>query len=675
MKKKKNVRLAVFLPICVLTLYLPMGEEAQAQLRRNGRHGRSTTSYRYQKAVYQETAKARTFDNAEEFVAHLTEACAKLKNAFRTPSRSDELAARQKLLDAANALEATLRRKPDREAANALRERLALGKLIVALQRQEGPDANVLGETFRIFLGNPGDFDGIDFDTFHAVRDAFRRLYRVHSARPDHAAAQFQKVCDEFPGKIKAYLDSAAAPEARDISEVLVWFDDLGHTFLPEAKDILALVRANLQQKNLCGSACAALVAAGFERTFDEDFDINDTVAGTRIQGRGHVNGCAFAELVPNNHFAQIRINLETQLHSDTVGRNGPVTIWTATEGTIQAAKSLLVGSSDVKLTPSSAKARLQSRTTGLRIDGCRVVQCIAKKQIAEKQPQAQAEARRRAEKRIRDRFDDEVVPRIDDVNVRFRDLLQKPLREINLLPKVWDFATTETALLTSLVLSDTFLPTTFSAAASEKPNSDLWVRIHQSAIANYGQRALAGKQFTQQELVDLILKQTGEIPEAARRDIDQGPWKIKFTDNAPLGVVFKDDTIRVTITINEYTSYEKKEGENPVYTAADIKPNASFSRTEDVDILIVFKIKRDDGKITLVLDEESPKASARKRAGGALTAITSVINSRLKKAELQKEFEMKPIALKNEWEGHTLTSDHAATPDNGWLDLGWKFD
>lgn len=598
----------------------------------------------------------------ETLKVELTAACAVTKEEFRQPTDSDIRLAQRRLLTATRHLDQVMRRNTNREDARIWRQRTNLDALLATLQGREGPDEEVLGTAFRCF-SEP--WEGFQQPVFEGVHKELRRLMRLYQVRNETAANYFLRLCDELPQYLEDYRNGEMPFEAERIAAALVWFDDLAAGPVPKAKQVVDLLcDRGMVRKNLYLDVGSAFITFPFARTIDEDFDINDTISGTRMTGRGSVSGSVAAELVPNERSAQIRLYVDSQMQSDTIGRNGPVTIGTATEGTISASKSLLIDKTVIRTTPTTAKAALRNRTTSLRINGGNIVRCIAQKQIEQRRPQAQAEARRRAERRLADRIDDELAPRLEEMNERFQTRLREPLQNVGLLPKCWDFSTTVESLATSLVLIAPFHQTTASEPAFNDPGCDLWLRVHQSAAGNFGQAALAGRSFRQKDVVDNLTEWFGETPEALKRDETKGPWEALLSARAPLTVVFKDDKIRITLTVNKFFEYAE-DGT----TVAN-----SYERAEELDVTVVYAVKRSDGKITLEMEGEPTSfPRGQDRAAAAIKAATVVIDRRLK--EIPAKIEFDPIELKGEWQGHTLTVNHMEIDENGWLSVGWRFD
>ena len=103
-----------------------------------------------------------------------------------------------------------------------------------------------------------------------------------HPATSEDLDSQLERLA----ASLDAFADERSSDEQRTIGQVLEWLDRHG-----QAPHLVAEVRQRLSQPNLYVHLSDKLVAAGSDRTINDDENIQDVILGTSINGQGHTVG------------------------------------------------------------------------------------------------------------------------------------------------------------------------------------------------------------------------------------------------------------------------------------------------------------------------------------------------------------------------------------------------
>ena len=76
----------------------------------------------------------------------------------------------------------------------------------------------------------------------------------------------------------------------------------------------------------------------------------------------------------------------------------------------------------------------------------------------------------------------------------------------------------------------------------------DLAVRVHESLVSNLSRALLGGVRLTDEQLAEILLERTGEVPAGLEIMPDKSKWAITFSPVDPVSAVFADNTIRFAV-------------------------------------------------------------------------------------------------------------------------------
>ena len=596
-----------------------------------------------------------------QFLSKLTELCEKAKSDVSVPGDKELALGKARLLQATNELIRTIDRDPNRRAAMLWKERLDLDALKAGLTDPKPLEYAFVEKAWKNFNA---DESGTNWTVFDTVRTELQRYLVLHTVV---AAKDFETnlplVCANLIRSTEKYLKTADVQDAAAISDVLDWFDALT-PYQTNLDEIVRLVRRQFSSINVQIQVALPFIAAGFRESFDETFGIAEQISGTTIRGTGHVSGSSDLTFVPRNDLVELKLQVNAAMESKTTGTQSPVTVNTETSGTLTGTKSILFSSDAVGTLPTVTKGALVSKTTGLRINGGAIVQSVARQQIAERRPAAEAEARRRAERRLSDRVDRQVDGQIAELNKNYQDKVRKPLLAVGFFPKQWNFLTTEEFVNVATLFAAASQITTTVPPPNSDLKADLIVRVHQSALNNAASVFLGGRTFYEDELVERFKGQTEDLPKLMQRKTDDVPINPTFAMNHPIAISFLGNEIKAVFRIADFNLEQRQ-----VRQQSDI--------TFRYGIKLVKETGTDGKERTVVVFEQldKPRATApgKDRISASEMAVQRRVMTRLEES-VQKRIELQSRELKGRWEGAGKLIPVFASAENGWLTLAWNW-
>jgi hypothetical protein len=298
----------------------------------------------------------------------------------------------------------------------------------------------------------------------------------------------------------------------------------------------------------------------------------------------------------------------------------------------------------------------LSARLSNVRINAGPIIKIIAKGQIEDRKEDALEEASRRAERRMSDQLNERIDPRIAELNAKYqkiRDMLNKS----GLFPRVWNLSTTSQQIDWSILLGNSYQPSSPVPAPSYPSTNGLAVQVHQSALNNMLAIALAGRSIDEDRFSQRIGEFFDETPEFLKRKAGENPAKVSFGPRAPVDVLFVDNKIRVVVRINDI----------------QVMDNVGRSFTLSVE----YQIKLENGKVVLEQTEaEAFPTGFRPDSGTTLSTTQTMIRSYLLRRleALQKRYELEPSELGGEWAGKGRLIPQFASTEKGWLTFVWSW-
>ena len=136
-------------------------------------------------------------------------------------------------------------------------------------------------------------------------------------------------------------------------------------------------------------------LAKQMERDVDRKKPVRDYILGTTIRGESRTRGKTQFVLYPNNSQALGEVKFTGEVHSRTVGRNGPAILDYKSDSTFQARKRVTIGESGLSTSAAIADAPTRLTATNIRTNlpelRDRIVRRIAWRRVANSRSEADA--------------------------------------------------------------------------------------------------------------------------------------------------------------------------------------------------------------------------------------------------------------------------------------------
>ncbi len=251
---------------------------------------------------------------------------------------------------------------------------------------------------------------------------------------------------------------------------------------------------------------------------------------------------------------------LSGSTYSQTVGLNGPATIYSQGTTQIGGRKRVMIDATGIRNLPATAAAVTKTRITGVaagRAGG--LVNNIAQRKVAEGKGQAEQIASEHAVARVRNRLNQEAAADLGRASRDFLEKFRNPLVRQHLFPSVFDFSTTREFMhVTVLEANDGQLGAPGAPPELDESAFDLAVRMHESAANNLAAQVLSGVTLHDEDVRKKIIELRGSLPDQLKDQDDQEPWSITFEKFRPVSVSLRDGGMEIVIRGKGYTTGEK---------------------------------------------------------------------------------------------------------------------
>lgn len=331
-----------------------------------------------------------------------------------------------------------------------------------------------------------------------------------------------------------------------------------------EAPKLTETIVGGYSFPNLLAFASQDFLAGGLDQKIDRVQPVTDNILGTAITGTARMVGQTKLKMLTNPDRAGYSVLLSGVANSNTVGYNGPVTIYSRGVTNLNGEKRIHFDDEIGGMIPQPAVATGATSTTVTGI-GARgpLVEKIAWRRVAESKSQAEAIGSAHAADRVRAQMDAEAKQTTSKVNKNFADKYRHPLIIRDEYPR--EFLTQSSTgmlkvLISQLGRGQLGAPT----LPPEAPATDIGVQVHESYVANFARALLGGQEYTALEMRQMQEDMGGKvksIEELAKERAQEGEEPdlkdtvqrladtvITFDDEMPVRVEFRGDHVLIVI-------------------------------------------------------------------------------------------------------------------------------
>jgi hypothetical protein len=461
-------------------------------------------------------------------------------------------------------------------SANGWKEYLSWPAFEAELQKAK-PDQAALADAYKNLAAG---HEGLELKWFADLRTALGNYLFVAGAvgSPDLEAA-VKSHLDEISKQVNALGNHPTTEKIRTLADNVLWLE-----MARRGKVAVDEVKSGFDAPNFQVNIGKELIDMGVGGPVDEVAPIDDYILGTTVHGTGRTVGQTSAALNVDPgtaaNFATFDAMLNAVNHSNNVGRNGPVCIYTTGETCLAACKRFWIDAAGVHVYPACATAEAHTNINNIvSIKGRQFVERIAWKRAGKQKGEAEAIASQHAAYKLSGRVNAQADPQIQNANERYQAKVVTPLNERRAFPRQLHFATLANGLeIKGTVGLENQLTAPVGeggAAPALTQPADLSVAIHESMINNLAESVLAGVRLSDDMVQRIATDLTGSVPEKLKPEQNQEPFMIVFPPERipridPVTVTFADDGFSVTLRgVEFYTGDRQQPG---MYITANYK-------------------------------------------------------------------------------------------------------
>jgi hypothetical protein len=449
-------------------------------------------------------------------------------------------------------------------SANGWKEYLSWPAFDAELQKPN-PDPAVLGDAYKNLAAG---YEGLELKSFADLRTALGNYLFVAGAvgNPDLEAA-VKSHLNDLDQKVRAVQKSPTTDNIRALADDVLWLK-----MARQGNATVNEVKGYFNAPNFAVQIGKELIDLGVGGPVDETAPIDDVILGTTVHGMGRTVGQTHAELNvdPNTaaNFATFDAVLLAVNHSNNVGRNGPVCIYTTGETSLAACKRFWIDAAGVHVYPAAASAQACTTINNIvSIKGRQFVEKIAWRRAGKQKGEAEAIASQHAAARVGARVNAQADPPVQNANERYQAKVVKPLEERRAFPRALHFATDPTGLVihATVGLEDQLTSLSDIGPPSLTQPADMSVAIHESMVNNLAESVLAGVRLNDDMVQRIAVDLTGSVPDKLKPENNQEPFTIVFPAEQiprvqPVTVSFANNGFSVTLRGSEFYTGDKKQ-------------------------------------------------------------------------------------------------------------------
>jgi hypothetical protein len=477
--------------------------------------------------------------NADQLPALAREA----KGVFIPYTKADLAAARATVLTAVERLEARIAAAGPTAAG--WREYLQIDALRQQLTQPQ-PDLAKLDAVYQRFASG---FEGLQLIWFADTRRALRTYLTTSRAIGQvQIAKQYQTALDKLAEAIERHAKSPTPDTAQEINSLVAWLDQAG-----QAPWVVAAIRNRLSHPNLELSISKAMIESRLGGPVTNQSPVRDCILGTDVYGTGQTQGNVTIELVPSEDTAIIDALFQGTINTNTVGYNGPVTIYSLGATSLGARKRLVFSAEQFGSQPTAVSAVTSTTICDIQARMA-LIEKIARRKATQQKAEAESIAAQHAEQQFGQRMDQQVDEALGPANRDFQQKFRRLLTERGIFPELFRFASTTDQV--RLIAKET--GTAALAAPTTPPQaprgSDVTLSLHESAINNLTAAALGGIVLDETRFEEIIT-QYFNLPKRIETSKDDETWAITFPERQPVSVAFTNNGFSITIRGQAFAS------------------------------------------------------------------------------------------------------------------------
>lgn len=321
------------------------------------------------------------------------------------------------------------------------------------------------------------------------------------------------------------------------------------------------LLNVHYRNANLRVATSAELINRLLPQPEVAEEEIDEFILGACVKGTSRTKSKLRVVLVPDDRLWRMRLEAEGSVESSTSASKGPATFYNDGVSEFNATKTLVVNGDGVKVELADADADSASELTGFQTqyDSVPVVgllaRAIARQQHDDRYFDAQAATEYRLEEKARERLDQEVHLRLEEMERDFEDKILQPFNALKLRPQPLDMHTTDQRLVVRYRLAGSHQLGAHTPRPQAPSDSLLSVQLHETVLNNVVEQLnLDGSREDLRGMYRRIAAQFGQPDLEVPEDIPEG-ITIQFADREAVRFQFENDRVALNVRIAELSN------------------------------------------------------------------------------------------------------------------------
>lgn len=501
----------------------------------------------------------------------------------------------------------------------------------------------------------------------------------------------------ELEKQLTRNLERPTVESTRQIGKILGMLRHLGTSL-----QLVQEVSDTFDRPNVVALVSTTGLERLAKRPVSEVTPVRDVILGAQVRGWANSVGLLSLKTLPADDHIAVELQVAGNIQSRTNSYKKPVRVGSVGSTNFVATKHVQVSDALFRVMPATASARTRTQIRSITKTGGkfgkRLIEKIARKKVYESKGEAEWIAARHAERKIKTKFDAQVIEAVHQARQNYDSRLHPPLERLGMFPENLQMSSTPTDIHISATLAAENQISTDRLPTGLRTDNDLSLQIHETAANNLLPFMLGGARLYQDDqseppriegdVPDWLRKgmsdpevksqlqraQQAQVEQAAAAPAEFRPWSFTFDSEHPVSVNFADQKFTLRLRVAELKTIE--EGEESI--------------RRNWDFLVTYRVQQEGNQVLLQREGEvqvlptgfDPEWFGDPRWDDTLTAQQVAIRKNLEEninkraAEgggFPEQIEIPPVKLPTRGGAKQDLVLQQLDCDQGWLTLGYR--
>ena len=315
-------------------------------------------------------------------------------------------------------------------------------------------------------------------------------------------------------------------------------------------------IEAHYRNANLRVAVSAELINRMMPKRDPEYAPVSDTIQGVAVRGQSVMESEISVRMIPDPNRVLMAVEVNGDVAAVTRSMAGPATFYTDSESSYVARKPIEINLRGIRMWPTEVAVNNNSQLRGIATDFDRVplfrevARNVAKQQLDQARPAADAEVREKVAAKAKERVDQETTEQVTAAARRLDEEVLGPMDSLLLDPMLVAAETTDKRFSMRIRLAGPDQLGGHTPRPQAPADSLASVQIHESMLNNMLERLeLDGQTFDMAGLNHRLAQRIHRF-QPKPVDPDQEDVKITFAAKDPVHVRASDGRLEITLAI-----------------------------------------------------------------------------------------------------------------------------